>query len=171
MAALRHSIRALALQGDTAGDILAKLSRLVSVEQDGHFATVLIVEADPQTGSLAVASAGHACPLLVTDEGAEFLEVEIGMPVGVTGSPSYRTVERQVMPGAALLGFTDGLFERRGETIDAGLERLRSTVADAADRSLPALLDLLVGRLAGTAHDDAAILGVRWPSTTTPPPT
>ena len=93
------------------------------------------------------------------------------MPVGVVRSPEYPTVERRVAPGAALLGFTDGLFERRGETIDAGLERLRSTVAAATDRSLPALLDLLVDRLTGTAHDDAAILGVRWPSTTTPPPT
>ena len=91
--------------------------------------------------------------------------------VGVVSSPSYRTVARQVPPGAALLGFTDGLFERRGETVDVGLERLRSTVAAASDRSLTALLDLLVGHLAGTAHDDAAILGVRWPSTTTPPPT
>lgn len=171
MAALRHSIRALALQGDAADEILAKLSRLVSVEQDGHFATVLIVEADPRTGSLAVASAGHACPLLITDDGVEFVELEVGVPVGVIGSPSYRTVERQVLPGAALLGFTDGLFERRGETVDVGLERLRRTVAEAADRSLPALLDLLVGRLAGTAHDDAAILGVRWPISTTQPPT
>ena len=167
MAALRHSVRALALQGDPAGVILTKLSRLVSLEQDGHFATVLIVEVDPRRGSLAVASAGHARPLLLTDLGAEFIEVDVGVPVGVSKAPSYRTASGQLQPGSTLLGFTDGLFERRGETVDTGLERLRAAAEAGRGVPLEDLLDELVARLAGTPQDDAAILGVRWPNSTT----
>ena len=59
-----------------------------------------------------------------------------------------------VPPHATLLAFTDGPFERRGESIDAGLERR------AGQRgSLEALLTELVE---AQASDDMAILGVRW---------
>jgi serine phosphatase RsbU (regulator of sigma subunit) len=168
MAALRHSVRALAMQGDAAAVILTKLSRLVSLEHDGHFATVLIVEVDPRRGTLAVASAGHARPLVLTDGGADFIEVEVGVPVGVAREPSYLTAAGQLQPGSTLLGFTDGLFERRGETVDSGLERLRATAEASRGAPLEDLLDVLVVRLAGTPQDDAAILGVRWPTSTTP---
>ena len=57
--------------------------------------------------------------------------------------------------------FTDGLFERRGEPIDVGLERVRQ----AADRStgLDELVDGVFEALgAGTNEDDTAILAIRW---------
>jgi len=40
----------------------------------------------------------------------------------------YRTLHTPVSSGATLVGYTDGLVERRGESLDAGLTRL----ADAA---------------------------------------
>lgn len=169
MAALRHSIRALASQGDDPASILTKLSGLVSVTGDGHFATVMIAEIDPRRGSLAIASAGHPRPLVVTAGRASYIAVEAGLPVGVSPEPEYSTTEWQVQPGATLLGFTDGLFERRGETVDVGMERLRTAVEESAHEPLEALLDLLVTRFAGTPQDDAAILAVRWPDSMTPP--
>ena len=167
MAKLRYSIRAFASQGDSPETILVKLSQLVSVEADGHFATVVLFEVDPAGRTVTVVNAGHPRPLLLRDGIASFLEVPAGVPVGVVREPVYEALVASVPPGATLLAFTDGLFERRGETVDDGLERLRSVVAGSANGELSHLLDALVEHLGGTAHDDAAILGVRWPDHTT----
>src|SRR5690606_6385069 len=143
-------------------EILRKLSSLVSVEDDGHFATIVLFEVDPVRRSVAVVNAGHPSPILDVDGETTFFDVPTGVPVGVTRNPSYEVAERTLPAGATLLAFTDGLFERRGETVDDGLERLRETVAEAGAGGLGALLDHLVDRLTGTSRDDAAILAVRW---------
>lgn len=169
MAKLRYSIRAFASQGDDPERIMAKLSQLVSVEDDGHFATVVLFEVDPAARTATVVNAGHPRPLLLQDGAASFLEVPAGVPVGVVRDPVYEATVASVPSGATLLAFTDGLFERRGETVDDGLERLRSVVAGSANGDLSHLLDAMVEHLSGTAHDDAAILGVRWLDHTTTP--
>ena len=57
--------------------------------------------------------------------------------------------------------FTDGLVERRGESLDVGLARLRSLAP--GERSLRGLIDRLSSMLPpdGPA-DDVAILALRW---------
>jgi hypothetical protein len=64
---------------------------------------------------------------------------------------------------ATLLAFTDGAMERRGESIDDGLERLRSAAADAGDRPLEGMLDDVLVALASEENkDDTVLLGMRW---------
>ena len=64
-----------------------------------------------------------------------------------------------------LLAFTDGAVERRGEVIDTGLERLRSTAVAADDQPLPTVLDHLMQMPDVTGgRDDTVILGLRWTS-------
>ena len=61
-----------------------------------------------------------------------------------------------------MVAFTDGLVERRGESLDEGLARLgRAAVGleGDVDRLLGGLLDALAPQGSG---DDIAILGVRW---------
>ena len=64
-------------------------------------------------------------------------------------------------PGATLLAFTDGLIERRGESIDVGLRRLRDE-ATANHATLEELLTRVVSELRDGAEDDTAIAGIRW---------
>jgi hypothetical protein len=64
-------------------------------------------------------------------------------------------------PAATLLAFTDGLVERRGESIDAGLERLQHA-ATANHCELDDLLGKLVDELRHDGDDDTAIAGLRW---------
>jgi serine phosphatase RsbU (regulator of sigma subunit) len=57
--------------------------------------------------------------------------------------------------------FTDGLYERPGEDLDVGLERLRSA-AVAHRGSLPDLLEHIRSELVGTeGRDDIAMLAIR----------
>jgi hypothetical protein len=171
MASLLYAVRAYAAEGDAPDIILTKLSRLSNVEQNGRFATVMCIEVDIAARRLTVANAGHLPPLLVHPDHAEFLATDVGVPVGVATSRPYTTTRVAVPPRATLLTFTDGLIERRGESIDAGLERLRTRAEAhqkggrpaAADDGLTDYVTNVVDDLvAGGVDDDAVLLGVRW---------
>jgi serine phosphatase RsbU (regulator of sigma subunit) len=162
MASLRFAIRAFASQGDSPPVILAKLTRLVDVDHDDHFATVQCAIVDVAGSTVAIASAGHPNPLLLYGDVVQFVDTPVGAPVGVTRSAVYESVSVSVPPHATLLAFTDGLFERRGESIDDGLERLRRA-ARCGGGSLEALLtEIVQAQASDDVHDDVAILGVRW---------
>jgi Stage II sporulation protein E (SpoIIE) len=161
MALLRFAIRAYRTQGDEPTTFLPKLSGLVNVVSDGQLATVLCVFIDVSTRQISVTNAGHLPPLLIGPDGSSFIESQTGLPVGVDREAAYSSTTVSAPPGATLLAFTDGLVERRGESIEVGLERLRAAVA-----SNHAELDQMVGRilddLRDDAPDDTAVAAIRW---------
>jgi serine phosphatase RsbU (regulator of sigma subunit) len=162
MAALRYAIHAYAAQGDGPATILTKLNTLVSVKSSGQLATVLCVLVDADARELTVTSAGHLPPLLISDGRGEFVKTEVGLPIGVDRHASYTSSTVAVGPGATLLAFTDGLVERRGESIDVGLGRLRDH-ATSNHATLDELLTRVVSNLRQDgADDDTAIAGIRW---------
>jgi serine phosphatase RsbU (regulator of sigma subunit) len=65
-------------------------------------------------------------------------------------------------PRGTLIVYTDGLVERRGESLDAGLRRLQQPAA----RDCSPLEDLLGGIVTeltgGSPTDDIALIGLRW---------
>jgi serine phosphatase RsbU (regulator of sigma subunit) len=165
MAALRFAVRAYLAQGDAVGTVLSKLRGLLDIDTDHQFATVLLGELDVCEGRLTLVSAGHFPPILVTPDGARRLDCPVAPPVGVP-SPELPEVTTVTVPQrATLLAFSDGLVERRGEVIDAGLDRLRTAAEGADSRALEAMLDHLLETLAVDGKkDDTVLLGVRWTS-------
>jgi serine phosphatase RsbU (regulator of sigma subunit) len=164
MASLRYAIRAYAAQDDGPTEILNKISRLLDVTESGQLATVLCAMVDTEQRRLTVTSAGHLPPLLISDGAGQFVDTEVGLPVGVEAGTSYRSTTVTVPPSATVVAFTDGLVEKRGESLDEGLERLRVT-ATRHHAGLPELLGALVSELVnGRSADDIAIVGVRWTS-------
>ncbi len=164
MASLRFAIHAYAAQNDPATTILSKLSGLLNVASSGQLATVLCALIDVDAHELTVTSAGHLPPLLINGDDAEYVESEVGLPIGVQDHASYASKTVSVSSGATLIAFTDGLVERRGENLDQGLARLRAA-AGHNHASLEELLDRLLEELrSGSAQDDTAIVGVRWTS-------
>jgi serine phosphatase RsbU (regulator of sigma subunit) len=162
MASLRFAILAYAAQNDPPAAILTKLSRILSVTETGQIATVLCAVVDLGSRQVTVASAGHLPPLLMTDGHGEYLESEIGVPIGAQAGAAYKSRTVSAPPSATLLAFTDGLVERRGEELDRGLARLRDA-AIANHLALPELLASLVSELRhGPTEDDTAIVGLRW---------
>jgi PAS domain S-box-containing protein len=109
------------------------------------------------------ASAGHPDPLLLLADGeVRDLAVRVGPPLG-SGWVDHLADGVALLPDdSTLLLFTDGLFERRGELLDDGRERLRALLARSAGLSLGALCDrLLEGMLGPGVEDDVAVLAVR----------
>lgn len=165
MAALRFAARAYVAQGDDIATVLTRLRGLLDVHVDHQFATVLIGELDPAAGIVRIVSAGHFGPLLISSAGAQFLDCPVAPPVGVAASVAPTVTAVRVFGPATLLAFTDGAVERRGEVIDTGLERLRTTAQGAASGPLPAVLDRLMRIPTDNGgRDDTVILGLRWAS-------
>jgi sigma-B regulation protein RsbU (phosphoserine phosphatase) len=84
----------------------------------------------------------------------------VGVPLGVTPGTKRTSAAVQLDDGAALLLYTDGLIERRGEVLDEGLERLRSHFRpDPPQLLCTTLLRTLFGSQAPS--DDVALVVVR----------
>jgi serine phosphatase RsbU (regulator of sigma subunit) len=164
MAELRFAVRAYLTQGDDVATVMTKLRGLLDIDSGHQFATVLLGELDPAAGRIRLVSAGHFWPLVVSAGRAQFLAGPVAPPIGVPTSAAPVVVETHVRGAATLLAFTDGAMERRGEDLDTGLERLRSTAAQAADQPLPDLLDRLMQLATAGGRDDTVILGLRWTS-------
>ncbi len=163
MASLHYSIRAYAAEGDLPATILAKLCRLLDVDRDGHFATILAGYVDVDRREVTLASAGHFAPLLMSRDKTDYVDIVTGLPIGIGTSPTYPTVTFTVPPHGTLLAFTDGLVERRGESLDAGLKRLRDAAAPGDGAALGGqLADIISQLIPHGSDDDVAMLGIRW---------
>jgi serine phosphatase RsbU (regulator of sigma subunit) len=167
MAQLRYAIRAFASRGEDPATILAGLTRLLDVIRDRHFATVLCAVVTVDQRTITIANAGHPAPMLLDASGVSFLVTDVGPPIGVDSSSAYSTVTHAFAPGSSVVMFTDGVFERRGETVDVGLERLRRSVPTGSGRLDDVLDGLLNHQITAESHDDSALLGVTWTSNPT----
>jgi serine phosphatase RsbU (regulator of sigma subunit) len=88
--------------------------------------------------------------------------VPAGTPFGVP-DPARSSVSVTIEPAAALVAFTDGLVERRGEDIDVGLERVREAVGGAAPLNAAGLVQRVLDAVdsSGGHDDDVTVLVLR----------
>ena len=163
MASLRRAAVSFASLDASPGAVLRRLSDLMARTQHDYFATVLCALIDIAAHEVRLASAGHLPPLLIDERQADFVEVPIGVPIGAAVGASYTETMVSVGAHATLISFTDGLVERRGESIDGGLGRLRAAAFEGHALSLDDLVNkIAVDLAAGRGRDDTAILAVRW---------
>jgi serine phosphatase RsbU (regulator of sigma subunit)/anti-sigma regulatory factor (Ser/Thr protein kinase) len=163
MAQLRNALRAFALDQMKPSSTMNRLNRLAEELPESAFATVVYAVVDPVSHLCRFTSAGHPPPLVVYPDGvARFLEGGRGVPLGTAPETTY-TQDAVEMPfGATLVLYTDGLIERRGESIDDSLRRLREA-ALAAPSDPEGLVEHILTELVGTSErrDDIAILVMR----------
>jgi phosphoserine phosphatase RsbU/P len=114
------------------GEVLTRLNRYqLALGEEGIF-TVLYVVLDPRAGTLRWANAGHLPPLVRTTTTARYIDGGDGL-MGIDDT-EYQTLEAELKPAWMLVLYTDGLVERRGESLDAGLERLADAVRSGPAR-------------------------------------
>lgn len=157
MGEVRHALRAYAVEGHGLVDILDRLDVVVSRFHPEGLTTACLMLVDPATGTTEVACAGHIPPLLADASGTRFLEIR-GPLLGVgLRRPAATKVELPV--GTLVLLITDGLIERSGSDLDAGMAALAGAVAH--DTDLEALCDNLLDEFGRDAQDDIALLAFR----------
>ncbi|GIF62294.1 hypothetical protein Ais01nite_03290 [Asanoa ishikariensis] len=162
MGRLRSALRAYALICSDPADALTLLDAKVHHFETGNLATVLYAMIPPSRDSIHISLAGHPPPVLVdADDHVGLLtaaptDVPLGMGHPATGR---RTTVVDFPPGALLVCYTDGLVERRRESIDVGLDRLCATVWPGEPDEVCTALMLVVGEERPT--DDTALLAIR----------
>ncbi len=151
MAAARFSLRALALAEPAPERVLERLNEVVRVFESDTMVTTLYGVLDPRARTWTYASAGHLPALVRNADGATaWLEEPADPPLGV--GTSFRRRRADLEPGATLVLYTDGLVERRTESISRGLERLRQACHDG-----PATPDALCADLSDVMLRDAVV--------------
>ncbi len=161
MSQLRNVMRAYALEGLAPGETLQRLNRLAMDSE--LFATVVYAIVSPSRTTLRIANAGHPPPLIASP-GVPVRRLVEGAspPIGTVIPTSFDDAEVRLPPGSSLVFYTDGLVERRGESIDTGIDRLAAVVG-SSDEPVHQLIDIILDELELDEHpDDRAILVVRF---------
>jgi two-component system, chemotaxis family, sensor kinase Cph1 len=123
-------------------------------------ATAVVVELDPASGEVGVATAGHLPVLRLTSRDSGFLDAERGPALGLVGRAGYRETRLRISSGDRLLLYSDGLLERRGGNLDQELEALRSAAAGGRGSDPQALVDAVLTALEPPDADDVTVVGV-----------
>jgi len=164
MGRLRTGFRMIASIRREPGAMVQAVSRQVEAIPNAMCSTVLCAVVHLPTGTMDWCRAGHLPPLLLRGMDAELLDEEGIPPLGVAPElppPVHRLV---LLPGDVVILYTDGVIERRHETIDEGFERLRVVGADLADLDPDELSDALLEALVPLEEqtDDVAVLIIRY---------
>ncbi|WP_117214450.1 SpoIIE family protein phosphatase [Allorhizocola rhizosphaerae] len=131
MSRLQQALRSVAQSGAGPAEVLDELETLSGTIRGADHCTIGYAEYSPSERTLTYACAGHPPPLLVTGQNATYLNGGRSQPLRSIGG-AHRQAEQAVPDGAMVVWYSDGLVERRRESIATGLERLA-----AATRHLP----------------------------------
>jgi len=161
MGQLRSAIRALALTQSGPAAMLAALDTYAERHDVGQMTTVVVAQIDIQALELRYACAGHPPPLLKSPgASARFLEGGRSAPINlpVDDVPTRGEATCSLTAGSRLLVYSDGLIERRSETIDEGMTRLATAVDARRDDPPATLVASLLHELRDTEHPDDVCL-------------
>jgi serine phosphatase RsbU (regulator of sigma subunit) len=132
----------------------------------GVAGTVVCGLYDPETRVLRWARAGHLPPVLVRDGTAAELPLPSGILLGMDPDARYEEATQPMRPGDTLLLFTDGLIERRGESIGDVLREFVAALGPVSGPAGPettasAQADRILTNAISDTEDDACLVAVR----------
>ncbi|WP_459644644.1 SpoIIE family protein phosphatase [Kineococcus sp. NUM-3379] len=172
MGQLRSLLRGIAFTtGEGPAGVLQRLDRAVEGLQVGTTATAVVARLEQDADLLARhltrlrwSNAGHPPPIVLRADGrievlaGEDADLLLGLWSGVPRAEATVDLEW----GATVLLYTDGLVERRGQSLDEGLAALRDVLTEVAGGTLDQLCDGVLERLRPQVpEDDVALVAVR----------
>jgi len=160
MVQLRNVLRTVAVDHRQPDEILRLVNRieLTLLGEDVPMTTCCVAVLDLDRLRLSFSLAGHFAPLVRTADGARAVStVTPGLPLGVRPDASYATAEVALGPGDRLVMYTDGLIERRGESLDRGIVRLDELLEACRDLGTQECYEQLAVQLS-PRDDDVALL-------------
>ena len=166
MGQLRSSARALLLTGAEPATLLEQLDSVAAFIPDAFCTTVFVAVLDTRSQTLTYSSAGHVPAVLAAPESRPQLLTDAhSVPLAVHSDEPRQQATAALATGATLLLYTDGLVERRDESIDAGIARVAEVMDQTIDLPVDEVADAMLDRLAPDAgyDDDVAIVLYRHP--------
>jgi hypothetical protein len=165
MGKLQNALRAYAAEGHGPAETLRLTHGLLRGWHSPLLATAVVMDLELDTGRIRWANAGHL-PVLVADACGRVRALdEPNAPLmGVPFTFGIQEYEIDLRPGETLLMYTDGLVERRAQSIDTGIDRLaevfRQAAADPPDEAGDRILAEMLG--SDEHDDDVCLLLCRW---------
>jgi len=161
MSATRGMLRSLAEACCTPGEVLTKLNGLLVEDfPAGKFVTLVYAVLDPATRTVTFANAGHLHPLFIDGNGAQFLDTERGVPLGISCG-DYSESSVVLSEGSRLVFYSDGITEAvNGEDHEYGLERLAEHAIGPLASAVSIVDDVRAFANGSCLRDDATVVFV-----------
>ncbi|MFD7629518.1 SpoIIE family protein phosphatase [Streptomyces sp. NPDC059851] len=165
MVALRNALRGLAATGAGPAQLLTWLNSITHQLTENLTATAACGLYDPATRRLRWARAGHLPPVLLRGGRAVTLPQLSGILLGVVDQAEYEESEIHLEAGDLLVLYTDGLIERRDQSLQASLTNLialteKAGGGDGGPCDLEEHLDHLLRYSRADTDDDTCLVGV-----------
>ena len=164
----RHTIRTAAMRRNPTGSLRVLNEALLrGDEHGGRFCTVLYGQLDvaDDVARIEFASGGHPPALLRRADGTVEPVGGGGTLMGVIESIDLNHEQTALQPGDALVLYTDGVTEARGNEGEYGEQRLAEAIADAPAATARELADAIERSVTafsgGRFRDDIALLVLR----------
>jgi anti-sigma regulatory factor (Ser/Thr protein kinase) len=142
--------------------LLEQLDSAASLIPGAYCTTVFLAVLDTESGLLQYSNAGHMPAVLAGPEPmtTKLLTDASSVPLAVRRKGPRPQATRVLPPGSTLMLFTDGLVERKRESIDDGIARVTEVLLDTMALPVNAVADAVLRRLAPPAgyDDDVAMV-------------
>jgi serine phosphatase RsbU (regulator of sigma subunit)/PAS domain-containing protein len=160
MVAARNALRGLAATGEGPAELLRHLNFAACYLTEGIAGTVICGRYNPETRVLRWARAGHLPPVLVRDDAAKLLPMPDGVLLGLDPDAEYEEAVLELHRGDTLLLFTDGLIERRADSISDALREFTAAAVPAGPDA-ESLADRILAEASSDTGDDACLVVTR----------
>ena len=159
MSATRGMLRSLVEAHCSPADVLTKLNCLMADDfPAGKFVTMVYAVLDPKARTVTFANAGHLHPLLINNAGPRFLDVECGLPLGLSCG-DYSECEIRLSEGSRLVFYSDGITEAVNTNEEEyGLERLAAHAAQPGASAISIAEDVRSFANGAGVRDDASVV-------------
>ncbi|MGN6679482.1 MAG: PP2C family protein-serine/threonine phosphatase [Streptosporangiaceae bacterium] len=129
MGRVRSALRAYALESSDPAEILGRLERKVRYFEPDVMVTVLCAVFSRSLDHVRIASAGHLPPVVVRPgQAAAPATIVSDLLIGVPEVRERHVTSVDFPVGATLCLYTDGLVERRDQSIDYGISKLCAAI-------------------------------------------
>ncbi len=162
MAQMRAALRTLVAVDPHPHSVMAGLDRLFDQYDLERLVTVVYAVADPAEDCVHVINAGHPAPVLRHGDGRLRDITTDGALILGAGGGNRELITCTFTDADTLLMFTDGLVERRDESISDGQQRVHDAAHLLANADLDQGLRELVDAVRDpTRDDDVAVVAIR----------
>ncbi|MGH2634784.1 MAG: ATP-binding SpoIIE family protein phosphatase [Actinomycetota bacterium] len=163
MGQVRNALRAYAVDHRDPVEVVSRLSVLMRFLDVTDIVTLLFGVLEPDLSAFRYVAAGHPPPFIVNREGRFADDAGRDPPLGIGRFHEYHEVVLPLDAGDSMLLYTDGLVERRHESLSDGLERLRGVASSTwtlePEEAIRSLLQAIL--MDAEPTDDIALLLVQ----------
>jgi len=159
---VRGTLHAMLSESDSPAELLRRVNHLLIGDDvmEETFASLLLINWDPDAHTITYANAGHCRPVLVRPNGAEIV-AHSDLILGLEPDTSFTDTTIDLPADSALVLYTDGLMEQRlpsGDTLgEDGVLDMASAARDEDD-PVRSMLDNALSRTGTDAFDDDILI-------------